>query len=775
MNRNSVKTLYPDGSASPYRALALPAFASICLMVGALLVFFRTWSTLEVPRWALVLAAATGYVFAEAAYRLSRRHRAFYLLGLVPWIPAFVTPLACVRGLTAWISGLTACWNLLHDGSAQLLNTTADAFDEKTAAFVGAMLIAQLAHFVVAHRRRVLGAVLGIFWIALGLADGCFSPLGAALLLAGALAIYVSDISLHLTRAAWRTLGIILTLLVVAAFLPDTDMQGIHDLRETVQTGVHELRYGEDSLPDGVLAKADTLHSDTRAMLNVTAGQEKTLYLRGYIAGAYETGAWKPLPGLYYSEEYAGMMNWLNKRGFDPAEQPAEYLALCADSEAEPNDVTVQTLAASRENVYVPGTTSEISGARVRKNERDTTNHAGGLFGASSYTATELSGSRPAELTVAEDWVREPETPEQEAYLESEAVYRGFVYDSYTEVSDTLAPTLDRLFWDDYDDTNDGIYSAVSRVREVLRDEMTYTETPSEAPEGEDPLAWFLTEGREGNAVQYASAAVMALRAHGIPARYCEGYLLTMTQVQAAKGDSITLTGENAHAWCEAYFDGVGWLPLDVTPGFYYDALALQQLVATPDSVRRTAAMEDAGDAAGKVTGANDSGTGRLDDLLDGAVYITGALFGVLALLLILATLIVIALEGALLLCRIWLFSGIKRVSPDERVRVIAWWGQRILAARGVDASLGWHTEETDAKIAEMIETVNPGEYSRVCSLLEKAIYGGIELKVHEERTVRSLFDRLYYAPAPDFATRRRLHYLLLAQFEHAKRKRAKA
>ena len=49
------------------------------------------------------------------------------------------------------------------------------------AAFVGAMLIAQAAHFVVVHRHRVLGAVLGGFWIALGLADGCFSPLGAEL------------------------------------------------------------------------------------------------------------------------------------------------------------------------------------------------------------------------------------------------------------------------------------------------------------------------------------------------------------------------------------------------------------------------------------------------------------------------------------------------------------------------------------------------------------------------------------------------------------------
>ena len=97
MNEISVKTLYPDGSTSPYRALALPAFASLCLMAGALLVLFRTWDELAVPRWALVLAAAAGYVSASAAHRLSRRHGAFYLLGLVPWVPALLMPAACVR------------------------------------------------------------------------------------------------------------------------------------------------------------------------------------------------------------------------------------------------------------------------------------------------------------------------------------------------------------------------------------------------------------------------------------------------------------------------------------------------------------------------------------------------------------------------------------------------------------------------------------------------------------------------------------------------------
>lgn len=107
-----------------------------------------------------------------------------------------------------------------------------------------------------------------------------------------------------------------------------------------------------------------------------------------------------------------------------------------------------------------------------------------------------------------------------------------------------------------------------------------------------------------------------------------------------------------------------------------------------------------------------------------------------------------------MLLCRVRVFSDFKHASPEQRARLLAWWGQRILAARGVEAMIGWHTEKTDAKLAEMIDTVNPGEYRRVCSLLEKAIYGGIALKVYEERAVYSLLDRLYTRPGARFRDR---------------------
>ena len=39
-----------------------------------------------------------------------------------------------------------------------------------------------------------------------------------------------------------------------------------------------------------------------------------------------------------------------------------------------------------------------------------------GLFGTRDYTVTEVSGTRPSELMVAESWVSSPQTEEQTAY-----------------------------------------------------------------------------------------------------------------------------------------------------------------------------------------------------------------------------------------------------------------------------------------------------------------------------------------------------------------------
>lgn len=71
----------------------------------------------------------------------------------------------------------------------------------------------------------------------------------------------------------------------------------------------------------------------------------------------------------------------------------------------------------------------------------------------------------------------------------------------------------------------------------------------------------FLFEGRAGYCEQYASAMGVLLRAVGIPSRVVIGYTAGYES-----GDSRVITTEDAHAWVEAFFPGVGWTIFDPTP-----------------------------------------------------------------------------------------------------------------------------------------------------------------------------------------------------------------
>ena len=96
-------------------------------------------------------------------------------------------------------------------------------------------------------------------------------------------------------------------------------------------------------------------------------------------------------------------------------------------------------------------------------------------------------------------------------------------------------------------------------IMNYLRGNMRYTLQPDVPPRGRDFVSHFLLDTREGYCSYYASAMAVMGRMAGLPTRYVEGYL--------ARPGVEVLTGENAHAWCEVYFRGVGWIPFDATGG----------------------------------------------------------------------------------------------------------------------------------------------------------------------------------------------------------------
>jgi transglutaminase-like putative cysteine protease len=69
-------------------------------------------------------------------------------------------------------------------------------------------------------------------------------------------------------------------------------------------------------------------------------------------------------------------------------------------------------------------------------------------------------------------------------------------------------------------------------------------------------------KAKSGYCQQYAAAMAVMLRRAGVPARVVLGY----THGVPDAGGSFKVTTSDAHAWVEAYFTGIGWVPFDPTP-----------------------------------------------------------------------------------------------------------------------------------------------------------------------------------------------------------------
>lgn len=86
-----------------------------------------------------------------------------------------------------------------------------------------------------------------------------------------------------------------------------------------------------------------------------------------------------------------------------------------------------------------------------------------------------------------------------------------------------------------------------------------------------DVIARFL-ESRSGYCVHYAGAMAVMARVVGIPSRVAVGYAPgdpTGESVQGPDDQELTefsVTSQDAHAWPELYFDGVGWVKFEPTP-----------------------------------------------------------------------------------------------------------------------------------------------------------------------------------------------------------------
>ncbi len=155
----------------------------------------------------------------------------------------------------------------------------------------------------------------------------------------------------------------------------------------------------------------------------------------------------------------------------------------------------------------------------------------------------ELFGRRPGDPSwTDEEWAHYTALPRDERYHRLASELQGSLRAEFA--SDPLAQAM--------------------VVKQHLEKTVTYSFR--ESYEGtEDPTAAFLfSEDPHGYCVHTSHAAALLLRAMGVPTRVGAGYAVPAKNLGG--GSSLLIKTSDAHAWAEIHLEGVGWVPIEITP-----------------------------------------------------------------------------------------------------------------------------------------------------------------------------------------------------------------
>ena len=450
------------------------------------------------------------------------------------------------------LNGFGAAWNTLRDLWAAekgilLPLAETDGTGLWLAGIVAGLLLAMMS--VALSRVPTLTAVL---LAALSVAAAFVQP-GILLLAAAAIALLMLTWQKNknaVSAASFLLVGVIVAG-VAAIFLQTGTMQA---LSQNAKDTLHHWRYEkvEGLLPEGGLSEPVTKTESTDTLLSVTADTAQTLYLRGFVGDSYENGVWSALDAETAAEE-KDLFYWLHQSGFYPQSQLATAARLMGNYQS--GSVSVQNLTGCSLYRYEPCTILPERAGLAKNKIQPSAVETNGLRGERGYSYEVVSDAQTI-LPELLDFLQNDTSDGVKSYLQMESAYREFVY-SYAltvpaEFRAQLGAVLDQCC-ESYGPA-DSLTKEQAQTATLAFLELCF--------DGSDTIALPLTDAADGTTYQYATVAALALRYYGIPARYVEGYT-----VKTAEGEPENVDASAAGAWVEVYQDGVGWLPLALTPG----------------------------------------------------------------------------------------------------------------------------------------------------------------------------------------------------------------
>ena len=313
------------------------------------------------------------------------------------------------------------------------------------------------------------------------------------------------------------------------------------------------------SAQDADLSSAGPLRYTGRTMLRLESNYGGRLYLWGSALGRYEDGRWSELGEATYQE----YLDALEEAGAQNAPPPPVFPTLYLNS-VEVKAVSSQLLPAEEYTVKVSTVGTSAVFAPYHLLDQDWAQ--AGVMPVRDSCLAHRSGL--LRYTLA--FMPPDSAPMYVSAGVPQQLYQDYVYGHYLDVPEGMESYLKQLYYDNYHylpgDGFPGPLTYAWRIGDILEELCVYDPAAPTAPEGADPVFYFLNDSRRGYCMHYASAAVLMLRALGVPARYVQGYT-----VQTQPGQEVRVPDFAAHAWVEVYVDGYGWYPMEVTPAAAFD------------------------------------------------------------------------------------------------------------------------------------------------------------------------------------------------------------
>ena len=229
----------------------------------------------------------------------------------------------------------------------------------------------------------------------------------------------------------------------------------------------------------------------------------------------------------------------------------------------------------------------------------------------------------------------------------------------------------------------EGAGSDVEKLKAVEAElsSFSYSLNPGKLPDtvssAGEFLDYFLLESREGYCSYFATAFVLLARAEGFPARYVQGFCVPMED----KGETLVYS-DMAHAWPEVYFENIGWIPFEPTPGYGKMRYTSWKMRGNREN---TARMEDpaAVHSAQAEAGAEQPAKEEIPEMTEESDKGAGVRrfwkpLGIVTLWFFAAVLVLLALNYLAARARY------RRMSPDLRLRAEVARNLRILAFLGI-------------------------------------------------------------------------------------------